>query len=110
MENLPLNANRHLRFQKCLPTENSQSAIRVANRTESVNIRLPLIFGPDRSIRMEDLRASKAVSRRYRNRRIGEFLKELELTEGQKTWEHQAPAWPDEKESRAGARRSREEN
>lgn len=41
--------------------------------------------GPDHSIRMEDLRAGKAVSRRYRNRRIGEFLKELELTEGRST-------------------------
>lgn len=41
--------------------------------------------GPDRSIRMEDLRAGKAVSRRYRNRRIGEFLKELDLTEGRST-------------------------
>lgn len=29
--------------------------------------------------------AGKAVSRRYRNRRIGEFLKELELTEGRST-------------------------
>jgi ATP-dependent DNA helicase RecG len=41
--------------------------------------------GPDRSVRMEDLRRGKAVSRRYRNRRIGEFLKELELTEGRST-------------------------
>lgn len=41
--------------------------------------------GPDRSIRMEDLRAGKAISRRYRNRRIGEFLKELDLTEGRST-------------------------
>jgi len=41
--------------------------------------------GPDRSIRMEDLRLGKAVSRRYRNRRIGEFLKELELAEGRST-------------------------
>lgn len=41
--------------------------------------------GPDRSIRMADLRAGKAVSRRYRNRRIGEFLKELDLTEGRST-------------------------
>ena len=38
-----------------------------------------------RSIRMEDLRAGRAVSRRYRNRRIGEFLKELDLTEGRST-------------------------
>ena len=41
--------------------------------------------GPDRSIRMEDLQAGKAVSRRYRNRRIGELLKELELAEGRCT-------------------------
>ncbi len=41
--------------------------------------------GPDRSIRMADLRAGKAVCRRYRNRRIGEFLKELDLTEGRST-------------------------
>ena len=41
--------------------------------------------GPDRSIRMADLRAGKAVSRRYRNRRIGEFLKELDLAEGRST-------------------------
>jgi ATP-dependent DNA helicase RecG len=40
---------------------------------------------PDRSIPMQDLRAGKAVSRRYRNRRIGEFLKELDLTEGRST-------------------------
>ncbi|WP_259698263.1 Fic family protein [Pseudomonas frederiksbergensis] len=41
--------------------------------------------GPDRSIRLEDLRTGRAVSRRYRNRRIGEFLKELDLTEGRST-------------------------
>ena len=41
--------------------------------------------GPDRSIRLADLQAGKAVSRRYRNRRIGEFLKELDLTEGRST-------------------------
>jgi ATP-dependent DNA helicase RecG len=29
--------------------------------------------------------AGRAVSRRYRKRRIGEFLKELELTEGRST-------------------------
>ena len=33
--------------------------------------------GPDRSIRLADFTAGRAVSRRYRNRRIGEFLKEL---------------------------------
>ena len=41
--------------------------------------------GPDRSIRMDQLRIGRAVTRRYRNRRIGEFLKELDLTEGRAT-------------------------
>ena len=41
--------------------------------------------GPDRSIRMQDLQHGRAVSRRYRNRRIGEFLKELDLAEGRST-------------------------
>ena len=41
--------------------------------------------GPDRSMKMADLRAGRAVSRRYRNRRIGEFLKELDLAEGRST-------------------------
>lgn len=41
--------------------------------------------GPDRSLKMEDIASAKAVSRRYRNRRIGEFLKELKLTEGRST-------------------------
>jgi ATP-dependent DNA helicase RecG len=41
--------------------------------------------GPDRSVKLEQLRVGKAISRRYRNRRIGEFLKELDLTEGRST-------------------------
>ena len=41
--------------------------------------------GPDRSVRLDQLRACKALSRRYRNRRIGEFLKELDITEGRST-------------------------
>lgn len=41
--------------------------------------------GPDRSIKLADLQTGKAVSRRYRNRRLGEFLKDLELTEGRST-------------------------
>ena len=41
--------------------------------------------GPDRSIKSADFEAGRSVSRRYRNRRIGEFLKELELTEGRST-------------------------
>ncbi|MDO4697937.1 MAG: putative DNA binding domain-containing protein [Pasteurellaceae bacterium] len=41
--------------------------------------------GPDRSIKLNELQAGRAVSRRYRNRRVGEFLKDLELTEGRST-------------------------
>jgi len=41
--------------------------------------------GPDPSIRPVDLKAKRIISRRYRNRRIGEFLKELEMTEGRGT-------------------------
>ena len=41
--------------------------------------------GPDRSVTLEGLRTFKVRTRRYRNRRIGEFLKELHLTEGRNT-------------------------
>ncbi|NLJ08469.1 MAG: transcriptional regulator [Sphingobacteriales bacterium] len=41
--------------------------------------------GPDRSIRLEAFAQGAVRSRRYRNRRLGEFLKELELTEGRAT-------------------------
>ena len=37
------------------------------------------------SIKIEALNGDKIVARRYRNRRIGEFLKELDLTEGRST-------------------------
>lgn len=41
--------------------------------------------GPDRTISDADLANRKLVSRRYRNRRIGDFLKELKLVEGRNT-------------------------
>ena len=42
--------------------------------------------GPDRSISMEAIHKAELLkSRRYRNRRLGEFFKELELTEGRAT-------------------------
>ncbi len=42
--------------------------------------------GPDRSISKEDIeRGDMLKSRRYRNRRLGDFLKELDLTEGRST-------------------------
>jgi ATP-dependent DNA helicase RecG len=44
--------------------------------------------GADRSISIEGLKNFRLASRRYRNRRIGEFLKELGLTEGRNTGVH----------------------
>lgn len=41
--------------------------------------------GPDRSVTQEGLKRYKVSSRRYRNRRIGDILKELHLTEGRNT-------------------------
>lgn len=41
--------------------------------------------GPDRSISSEDIANRKMISKRYRNRRIGDFLKELKLIEGRNT-------------------------
>ena len=46
---------------------------------------MPVFPGPDRLIRLADFEAGRAMSRRYRNRRIGEFLKELDLSEGRST-------------------------
>ena len=41
--------------------------------------------GPDRSVTKEGLKRYKVSNRRYRNRRIGDILKELHLTEGRNT-------------------------
>ena len=42
--------------------------------------------GPDRSISKEDIEKGDMLkSCRYRNRRLGDFLKELDLTEGRST-------------------------
>ncbi len=41
--------------------------------------------GPDRSITNEELQSYHFTARRYRNRRVGEFLKELDMTEGRGT-------------------------
>lgn len=41
--------------------------------------------GPDRSISDADLANRHLISRRYRNRRIGDFLKELKFVEGRNT-------------------------
>ena len=70
------NAVYHRSYEEREPIE-----VRIT-REELVIVSFP---GPDRSLRLADLQAGRAVSRRYRNRRIGEFLKELDLTEGRST-------------------------
>jgi ATP-dependent DNA helicase RecG len=76
IEEALVNAVYHRSYEEREPIE-----VRIG-RDELAILSFP---GPDRSIRMEDFRAGRVVSRRYRNRRIGEFLKELELTEGRST-------------------------
>lgn len=76
IEEAVVNAVYHRSYEEREPIE-----VRI-DRDELVVLSFP---GPDRSIRLADLRAGRAVSRRYRNRRIGEFLKELDLTEGRST-------------------------
>ncbi|MCL2499153.1 MAG: putative DNA binding domain-containing protein [Defluviitaleaceae bacterium] len=41
--------------------------------------------GPEKTIDMDDLKTGRAIARRYRNRRIGEFLKEIDLSEKKST-------------------------
>lgn len=48
-------------------------------------IEITSLPGPDRTITDEDLKNNHLVSKRYRNRRIGDFLKELRLIEGRNT-------------------------
>ena len=76
IEEAVVNAVYHRSYEEREPSE-----VRI-DRHELVVVSYP---GPDRSIRLADLQAGRAVSRRYRNRRIGEFLKELDLTEGRAT-------------------------
>ena len=70
------NAIHHRSYEELKPVE-----VRIT-REEFLVLSFP---GVDRSIRMEDLRQGKAVCRRYRNRRIGEFLKALDFAEGRST-------------------------
>lgn len=53
---------------------------------EPTHIDILSYAGPDRSISVEAIKAAKKLkARRYRNRRLGDFLKELGLTEGRAT-------------------------
>jgi ATP-dependent DNA helicase RecG len=54
-------------------------------RVEAERMVITSCPGPDRSISDDDLRELHLVSSRYRNRRIGDFLKELRLVEGRNT-------------------------
>ena len=76
IEEALVNAVYHRSYEEREPIE-----VRISHE-ELVIVSYP---GPDRSIRLADLQAGRAVSRRYRNRRIGEFLKELDMTEGRST-------------------------
>ena len=76
LEEALVNAVYHRSYEMREPIE-----VRISQE-ELVILSFP---GPDRSIQLADLQAGRAVGRRYRNRRIGEFLKELDLTEGRST-------------------------
>lgn len=54
-------------------------------RVENDRIEIVSFPGPDRSVMIEELKSYRVSNRRYRNRRIGDFLKELHLTEGRNT-------------------------
>ena len=77
LEEIVVNALYHRSYQEREPVEISI----MPDKIEIVSY-----SGADRSIRLADLRAGKCVrARRYRNRRLGDFLKELDLTEGRGT-------------------------
>lgn len=76
IEEAVVNAVYHRSYEEREPVE-----VRISPQ-EMVVLSYP---GPDRSVRLEQLRIGRAIPRRYRNRRIGEFLKELDLTEGRAT-------------------------
>lgn len=76
LEEAVVNALYHRNYQEREPVEIS---------IEPDNITIISYNGPDRSIKLEDLRKGKIKARRYRNRKLGDFLKELDLTEGRAT-------------------------
>ena len=54
-------------------------------RVEKDKIEILSFPGPDRSVTVDALKNFNVFVRRYRNRRIGDFLKEMHLTEGRNT-------------------------
>ncbi len=76
LEEILVNAVYHRDYQEHEP---------ITIRIEPDRIRVYNLGGLDRSIRLEDLLSGKAIPRRYRNRRLGDFLKEMKLAEGRLT-------------------------
>lgn len=76
-EEAVVNALYHRDYQEREPVEIT---------IEPTHIDILSYAGPDRSISAEAIKeAKKLKARRYRNRRLGDFLKELDLTEGRAT-------------------------
>ncbi len=77
LEEAIVNALYHRDYQQYEPVEIS---------VEPEGIHILSFPGPDRTISKSDIdNGNKIVSRRYRNRRLGDFLKEMGLTEGRST-------------------------
>lgn len=76
-EEAVVNALYHRDYQEREPVE---------IRVEPQGVAILSYAGPDRSISMEAIQSAKLLkARRYRNRRLGDFLKELDLSEGRAT-------------------------
>lgn len=77
LEEAVVNALYHRDYQEREPVEIT---------VEPTHVDILSYAGPDRSISAEAIKAAKKLkARRYRNRRLGDFLKELDLTEGRAT-------------------------
>ena len=77
VEEAVVNALYHRDYQQYEPVEIS---------VEPEGIHILSFPGPDRTISKSDIdKGDKMISRRYRNRRLGDFLKELDLAEGRST-------------------------
>ena len=76
LEEIIANALYHRDYQTREPVE-----IRIYQE----KIRFINYGGPDRSIKLKEFGKGTVIPRRYRNRRLGDFLKELDLTEGKAT-------------------------
>ena len=82
--NYPYKALEEL-LANCIYHRNYQEREPVTIRIEPDANYIHNLGGPDRSIRLEDFQKGQVFPKHYRNRRLGDFLKELELTEGRAT-------------------------